>query len=314
MKIAVLADVHANVHALDTVLEETSGVCEEYWFLGDLVGYGPHAVQCVERMSTLAERRQLQWIAGNHDLALHGGDGRSISISDFYYPASYTAHLNFRQMERQPRRMRWHMERSRPEDAGPKEFRGGSTLCVGVHASLQEPVRSYVHLEAANMRILQREFTNLRALAAQHSAGSDGRVCLFLGHTHRPGFVWAEHTDSHCAEVRFECNDLFRSGTEVPLTSALFIINPGSVGQPRDGDPRASFLILDTEKHTVQLRRVMYPIRKTIEDMRTAGFPEDVREFLGDWLCLGEPPGYRPGKKPPDRVIRCPEDPTERQG
>ncbi len=100
----------------------------------------------------------------------------------------------------------------------------------------------------------------------------DGRVCL-VGHTHVPIIFRLEEEEQHCAM-------LLPSADPVPLNPHRLIINPGSVGQPRDGDPRASYALLDTEAMTWEFHRVAYPIQITQERMRARGLPWRLIERL----------------------------------
>lgn len=304
MIVAVLADIHANLYALEKVLEETREVCDEYWFPGDLTGYGPHAVECVARVQELEPR--LWWVAGNHDLALFGGDSRGVGLDDLDELAKQTGSINRCLLEGKPGLMRWHKERSREQDAQPQERKWGHDLYVLVHGSLIDYYRSYKYIEPGQSESLRWEFKDMHARALDNGAGFDARVCLFYGHTHYPGFAWLEHGDDKANSICFHYNKLFRNCQEVPLMPGLAIINPGSIGQPRDGDARASYLLLDTERHLMQLKRVAYPVENTVEDMQRAGFSGELREFLGDWLRVGQQPPYRPAEKSEEGLTTSP--------
>jgi len=107
--------------------------------------------------------------------------------------------------------------------------------------------------------------------AAHSFAFFDTPYCL-VGHTHVPG-IFVERSAS-CEAV------LVQEGRPMPLGRERMIINPGGVGQPRDGDPRAAYLILDTDSMTVEHRRVEYPIEVTQEKMRKAGLPRRLIDRL----------------------------------
>lgn len=128
-----------------------------------------------------------------------------------------------------------------------------------VHATPDKPDRWHYMIETSHAR---------RSLKSMNTD-----ICL-TGHTHRPGaFVRNGEGLIH-----------FQDATSLPLINGqTYIINAGSVGQPRDGDPRACFGILDTEERRFVLRRVSYPIENTQRKMLDLGLPE----FLIDRLSLG---------------------------
>jgi diadenosine tetraphosphatase ApaH/serine/threonine PP2A family protein phosphatase len=129
-----------------------------------------------------------------------------------------------------------------------------------VHGSPREPIWEYI-LTPPIAR------ASLAAFATP--------VCLF-GHTHRPA-IWGE-LDGRLVQVQPD------DGSELFLDGSRTMLNPGSVGQPRDGDPRASAAVLDTEARTIAWRRVPYPIAATQRDIRAAGLPQ----WLAERLAYGE--------------------------
>ncbi len=237
MRAFVMADIHANLAALEAVLSHFDPqTMEEVWCLGDLVGYGPDPNECIERIRELP----IQVVAGNHDWAAIG----KLDISDFNPAARqaclWTAHeltpQNVEYLENLPTRL--------VQD----EF----TL---VHGSPREPIWEYV----------------LHPWVALASfAHFDTSFCL-VGHTHVP-LIFQESQGPNRLPQSF----LPELNTSLPLGDSRLIINPGGVGQPRDGDPRASFLILDTEKAVFEYNRVPYPIEVTQEKMRKVGLPESL--------------------------------------
>ena len=129
-----------------------------------------------------------------------------------------------------------------------------------VHGSPRDPTWEYVTTSPAAR-------ANLAAITTTH--------CLH-GHTHIP-IAWRDD-DGHVETVRPS------DGSELVLDERRVLLNPGSVGQPRDGDPRASFLLLDTDARRVTWRRVDYPIRAVQADIRAAGLPA----WLADRLATGD--------------------------
>lgn len=117
------------------------------------------------------------------------------------------------------------------------------------HGSPRHPVWEYI----TRTDTAQRNYAHFKT-----------RICL-VGHTHVPAIYWQPDTDTPCMSIQPKTDQPFS------CEEGRYIINPGSVGQPRDGDPRAAFLILDTETCTVEHRRVAYDIHATQKKMRTAG-------------------------------------------
>ncbi len=289
MKIAVLADVHSNWPALEAALAETDAYCDEYWFLGDMTGFGPHPCECLQRMRKLEQSQRLCWRAGNHDLAMcdNGPDGLSLTLLG--PEAEKTGNINLDQLRGKPSLLRWYRAHCRLEHAEPLEREVGTGFYVAVHASLQDLFWIGWPIHPDYRQSLLREVDRMHSRAAKRGPVHGRVVCLFCGHTHQPGYAWSGDEDGQVKDICFHMDSLFRSGAEVPLVPGISIVHPGSVGQPRDGDPRASYVLLDTDRQVVRLRRVEYPVENTVRGMQEANFPEDLRERLGPWLRLGGP-------------------------
>jgi diadenosine tetraphosphatase ApaH/serine/threonine PP2A family protein phosphatase len=203
------------------------------WCLGDLVGYGPNPNECIELLQSLEH----ECIVGNHDWAAMD----KVDLNDFNPDAK--------------RAVQWTQDQLTPANAAYLEdlptilVRGKFTL---VHGSPREPIWEYILYPPTAC-------TNFAYLETPH--------CL-VGHTHIPiKFVLADD-DEHLCEMERLPEDGAR-----PLGTQRLIINPGSVGQPRDGDARASYAILDTEALTLEHRRVRYDIKKTQRLMQRAKLP-----------------------------------------
>ncbi len=226
----------SDIHANLTALEAVlsdAGEVDEVWCLGDIVGYGPDPNQCVER---IRELNALTCVIGNHDAAALG----RIDINAFNADAKLS--------------LQWHAEKLKPENrqfleslSNDAQWNDSVTM---VHGSPRSPVWEYV----IEMKIAK---ANLTAFATP--------ICL-VGHTHIPLVFSADNgSDGITAEylqygVRF-------------FPSRKCIINPGSVGQPRDRDPRAAFLIYDSEENVFEEHRVDYDIRSVQERIYKAGLP-----------------------------------------
>lgn len=231
MKVLVLSDVHANLAALNQVLDE-AGEFDVIWCLGDVVGYGPDPNACVDRLRGLEPE---YWLAGNHDWAALD----KLDIADFN-PMARLAAL-------------WTREQLTPENFAfletlPASAKASEQFTLA-HGSPRHPIWEYV-LDART--------------ASANFAHFDTPYCL-VGHTHVPAIYRQQNG-------RVEA-PAYILGEPIKLANGRLIINPGGVGQPRDGDPRASYLILDTEALTVTYHRVSYPIQQTQAKMTEAGLP-----------------------------------------
>jgi len=236
MRILVLSDIHANLAALDAVLNDAQSFdYEAVWCLGDVVGYGPEPDECIARIRQLKPRA----VVGNHDWAVIG----KMDAEDFNHEAR--------------RGVLWTREKLNAESLAwlnslPNEpiVEGDFTL---THGSPRDPVWEYILYPSV-------AHANLEHFATP--------FCL-IGHTHLPT-IFTTGADDHTVNLI-----RVRPGQAVPLNKERrIILNPGSVGQPRDSDPRAAYAILDSERATWLPRRVAYPIEVTQAHMRAAGLPE----------------------------------------
>jgi predicted phosphodiesterase len=237
-RIAVISDVHANWHALESVLaavEEERP--DELWCLGDLVGYGPRPNPCC---AAVAERADL-CLAGNHDLGVLG----ELDLLDFSVEAQESA--------------RWTQgvladgARDYLRSLNPTARREGVEL---FHASPRDPVWDYV----------------LSAEAAVASFELTEAAIVLVGHSHVPLAIsldGASLDGGHAPE-----------GTEAELGNGRLLLNPGSVGQPRDGDPRGAWLLLDFGSRRGWFRRTAYPVERTQTEIRERGLPDALAERL----------------------------------
>jgi diadenosine tetraphosphatase ApaH/serine/threonine PP2A family protein phosphatase len=236
VKFAIISDIHANVPALTAVLEAIAAEqVDRLVCLGDITGYHTESADCVN----LLREAGAICVAGNHDRAVLG----QLETDHFSDGAR--------------RAVAWTRERL---DDRTREFLAGLPLkrsidgvVVAVHGALHPEVGcEWVRLDDDEKRALSFD-----ALAA---SSTGARVCAF-GHTHLPG-VW-----ERCAgEVHFLGND-----TSTLRPNALYLVNPGSVGESRDDDPRASFLVLDSAAACIRFRRVAYDRDSVLAKSRQAG-------------------------------------------
>lgn len=240
MRTLVISDIHANLTALEAVLEDAVGQWDRVWFMGDLVGYGPNPNECVERLRELEPAVAL---SGNHDWAVLG----KLDTEEFNDDA--------RRLVRWTRAELTDENLAYLEGLPPREVTGMFTMA---HASPRHPVWEYI-LD------LQTALENFDYF--------DTPYCL-VGHSHIPALF---SLDEESAELNFY---LVGHGDVVDMGRGRMIINPGSVGQPRDGDSRASYALLDDEALTWTLRRVAYDIGQTQNVMRLHKMPLRLIERL----------------------------------
>ncbi len=236
MRYLVISDIHANLEALEAVLEDARGQYDEVWCLGDIVGYGPDPNECVEKVRELP----IACVAGNHDWAALG----KIDLADFNPDAREAS--RWTQVALDPV-SRAYLE-SLPETIVVEDK---VTL---VHGSPRYPIWEYI----ISIPIALESFDYFET-----------PWCL-VGHSHIPVIFHLIEKEGFrdCEALLPPLNKPFH----LP-PGERFIVNPGSVGQPRDGDPRASYVILDLEKQTVEYRRISYPIEKTQAKMEEIGLP-----------------------------------------
>ena len=243
MRAAVLSDIHANRQALEAVLAAVDEVgVDQIWCLGDMVGYGADPDAC----TTLVRERSAACLVGNHDLAVLG----ALDISTFSEAAAAA--------------VEWTRGNVSPETLEFLATLEPTATIAGVglaHASPRDPVWEYV------------------LSTDQADAGLDAqeeRVGL-IGHSHIAlFFVRAAESARHGHAQGAQATD----GAELELGEGEWLLNPGSVGQPRDGDPRAAWLELDTEQWLARYHRVDYDIEGAAAAIRAAGLPEVLAERL----------------------------------
>jgi predicted phosphodiesterase len=242
MRVAVVSDIHANLHALEAVLADVdTDPVDELWCLGDVVGYGPKPNECCD----LVDAHASVSLGGNHDLAVRG----SIDLAEFSGDAAVAAFWTRGVLSTKSREWLDRLE--------PRGHRPGVAL---FHGSAREPVWEYVLTDEAAIATFMRTTEPL----------------VLVGHSHA------------ALQVALRVSELeggpSPDGTVLGLGEARWILNPGSVGQPRDGDPRAAYLVLDLDAGTARFRRVTYDVERTQSEMRDVRLPE----LLAARLELGQ--------------------------
>ncbi len=276
---AILTDIHANLEALEAVLSDADkNRIDAIWFLGDLVVYGPNPNECISRLHKAigADKWPGISVIGNNDQAIIEGKEPEM-VADLMVQAGEVSVEAQKYRDATTECHQWTVETLTEESkkllsqigTGPRNVLANSIL---VHASPCDPVGM-----AGNY------LTNtMEAEEAFYCLGRDKNMCLF-GHTHLTTLFREIRTD----RPYNNCELLQRqelTGKTIPLDGQRLLINPGSVGQPRDGDNRAAYAILDDGAHTIQFRRVEYSRQKTLQTLKNSSLSEMTVLALQDRL------------------------------
>jgi predicted phosphodiesterase len=247
---AVVSDIHGNIHALKAVLEDIkANNVDKIMCLGDVVGYGPKPRSC------LSEAFDFDLVLmGNHEEAvLYGALGfndKARQAIEWTKQELMSAHSPGNGGNEDENRKMW-------------DFIGGLQIShtdgefLFVHGSPREPTREYIFIQD---RFDHQKMNDL-------FAAFDKRVC-FVGHTHIPGVF----------EEPYSFVSLEDCACEYTRNDKKVILNVGSVGLPRDGDPRACYVLVD--EHTITFRRVEYAIEKTLAEFAETPLPEYLSRRL----------------------------------
>ena len=236
MKFAIIADIHGNLEAFQTVLEDIKAQkCTHYACLGDVVGYNANPKECLDIVRSM----NIPTVKGNHDEYCSGDNAL-----EGFNPAAAEA-------------VAWTRQQLSNEDRAwlrdLKNMRMVTSFTI-VHATLDAPQRwGYV-------------FDKLAAAASFTYQNTS--VCFF-GHTHVP--------------VAFMRDTMVRGGTYSKFkieAGKNYFINVGAVGQPRDNNPKAGYVVYDMNEGTVELRRLDYDIPAAQKKILAAGLPERLAERL----------------------------------
>lgn len=313
MLYAILSDIHANYQALvavETYIKRLKSQLDSddihFWFLGDILGYGPEPVECL-RWLWNNFKSDPHWVVGNHDQEVVRMAQRSVPtdaedllhsdgdkmkriwqeaktkweayekpFSDQNPPESedtwITWYVHSRVLQEDERRWQWLTEKVAQAQAQEAHdiihvpFDEMKSLLV--HGSIQEATRRTTYLYPWVLPLLQMDLSE-----AQTLHGIADTTVLLHGHSHYP----------HLASLGDNDKVIFHSiqyGKPQSLKSGVYAINPGSVGQPRDGDPRAAFALLDTDRRTITYYRVMYNVLDSMRKLEEGGYPRSLVERL----------------------------------
>lgn len=250
MRYAVLSDIHGNLEALTVVLEALAPErIDRYLCLGDTVGYGADPIGCLTRLQQL----QAVIVAGNHEWACIGKvDARTLNDAAraaIEWTRDQLGFLELDALRRLPLTC----------DEGP---------CTLVHGTLRHADRFEYLVE------LGQAVDTLKACRTLFG---------LVGHTHLAGVVEYDRVRHRVGRVLSSPQELSDVIFQDEPEQFRYLVNPGSVGQPRDGDPRACFAVIDTSARRVTVRRIAYDVEAASQKIRRAGLPP----FLADRLLVG---------------------------
>ena len=257
MKRAIVSDIHGNVAALQAALREAERLrCDEVYCLGDIVGYGPSPIACIDIVMKFQG-----CLLGNHDQGVlfnpegfSSGAERAIFWTRSQLQAPIDEADDRYEEKRLQQQRRWDFLCELPRVIREAEI-------LYVHGSARFPLSEYVFPEDVLNR---KKIDAIFELVPR---------CVFQGHTHVPGIFTEAGQFLRPNEVT--------AGFEI-LGKEKIMVNVGSVGQPRDGDPRACFVTL--EDGVVRFHRVEYPVAEVAGQIYAIG---DLDRFLGDRLLQG---------------------------
>ena len=240
MKIGIISDIHSNSEALNSVLKNIEKV-DEFLCLGDIIGYGADPNYCIEKVKDL----NCRCIGGNHDFAVAG----KVNINYFNYAARAAILWTSLQLKKENLNFLLNLK---------KKIELKNNI-LAVHGSPQNPLLEYIlDKDTANLIFSKLNF----------------KIC-FVGHSHLAGcFSFNENNK------QIDYIDYSNGGCIEINKNKRYIINCGSVGQPRDGNPKASYGIYDLKFNKVNIYRVSYPINLTKSKIINAGLPRSLADRL----------------------------------
>lgn len=249
MRLLLLTDVHGNRFGLEAVLQAAKGQYDKPLCLGDVVGYGAHPNECCEIL-----RDVKSWcLKGNHDAAAI----EQLSIKDFNPIAAEAMKWTRRQLN--VINTSW-LESLRSQFDHPEEN------FQAVHGSVRDSLEEYI----------------TGRYTAQPTLSLMSRSVCFFGHTHVA--VGYSNLDQPGRKYQLIENEFPFGGELSCQADWKYLINPGSCGQPRDGNPQARYAIFDTTLRRLEVFAIDYPVQEARKAILDAGLPVE----LGDRLLVGE--------------------------
>lgn len=245
MRYLILSDMHGNWDAFDAVLQQVAKESFDVRLvLGDLVGYGASPNEVVR---AVREMQDVIVVRGNHDKVVSGID----SGENFNHVALEAARWTAQQLDED------HLAYVRDLPQGPRDVAEGLIICHG--SPLDED--AYVFSDYDAFEIFANSTTPV----------------TFFGHTHVPSLF------AYGGASGIEVRPLRDQGSLVLRSEVRYLLNPGSIGQPRDRDPRAAYMTYDGDTRTVTWHRLPYAISQAQDRIRKAGLPD----VLADRLAVG---------------------------
>ena len=242
MRFLVISDIHANWQALESVMADAEGKYDQIVCCGDLVGYNAAPGEVLEWTS----KHCTSVIRGNHDKVVCG-----IENLDWFNEVAQTA-------------ARWTTEQLSDEQLRYlRELQAGPVRLENFHIWHGSPRDEDEYVTGVSEAAPAFDFLE--------------RPLAFFGHTHVQGAFFAKQR--WLGAKRAVPADTNEVAIELE-PDVLYLVNPGSVGQPRDGDPRAGYALYDAEQRVVFLRRVRYPISVAAEAIKSAGLPPMLAQRL----------------------------------
>jgi predicted phosphodiesterase len=241
VRILIISDIHANLEALDACLQ-AAPAHDRVFNLGDIVGYGANPNEVTERARELGT----VFVRGNHDKACSG-----VSSTEGFNPIAGLAAL-------------WTRQKLTPDNL---QF---------LRDLPHGPIMPLEHVECVHGSPRDEDEYVLMRSEAYSILGHAHAPVTFFGHTHVQGGFWINHSNKTegAIELQYPSSEGKQQFTLNLAGAGKYMINPGSVGQPRDGDARAAFAIYDTEENSVTFHRVPYDITAAQEKIFAAGLPE----------------------------------------
>jgi len=241
MKYGIISDIHSNYEALNEVLNNMEKV-DEIICLGDIVGYGADPNYCIKKVKDL----NCRCIGGNHDFAVAG----KVNINYFNYTAR--AAILWTSIQLKKENLNFLLNLKKKIELEDNVF--------AVHGSPQNPLLEYI-IDKDTASFIFSKF--------------DFKI-YFVGHSHLAGCFSFNENNNQIDYLNFS------NGGHIEISkNKRYIINCGSVGQPRDDNPQASYGIYDLKYNTVNIYRVSYPVNLTQNKIINAGLPRSLADRLG---------------------------------
>ncbi len=235
MRYLIFSDIHSNLEAFEKLLsDKTISSVDKFLFLGDLVGYGADPNDTI---SIFKEMKNTHAIRGNHDKVI-----ANLESSSLFNPvAAFSAEWSKVKLTDENRKFLTNLQK------GPVIIDRFLTICHG--STFDEDYYVFSVFEAVeSMKFMKT------------SIG-------FFGHTHFPVIYFQRNNKLNAIPLN--------SDTKIKLDpNTRYLINPGSIGQPRDKNPKSSFIIYDSDKREITFKRYEYNLKKTQKKIRAAGLPE----------------------------------------